>query len=74
VSIFTGARPRLSDLVGGRFFERVEVLAPLIQAAESWLSGLEESFETDDLRLPVFWLDGRAQAQPPCVRHRTRHP
>jgi hypothetical protein len=58
-NLFVGARPRLSDLVGERFLERSEALRPLAEAAEVWLSGLDQSYADDDLRLPVLWLEGR---------------
>lgn len=58
-NLFVRARPRLSDLVGGRFLDRDDTLRPLVEAAEVWLSGLDDSFAEDDLRLPVLWLEGR---------------
>lgn len=57
--LFVGARPRLSDLVGERFLERRDALRPLVETAEAWLSGLDQSYADDDLRLPVLWLEGR---------------
>lgn len=57
--LFIGARPRLSDLVKGRFLERAEALPPLVEVAKDWLSGLDQSYADDDLRLPVLWLEGR---------------
>jgi hypothetical protein len=58
-NLFLGARPRLSDLVGGRFIDRRDVLAPLVETAQAWLSGLDNSYDHDDLRLPILWLEGR---------------
>ncbi|WP_420132482.1 hypothetical protein [Rhodopseudomonas sp.] len=58
-SLFVRARPRLSDLVGGRFLDRSDALRPLVEAAEAWLAGLDQSYAEDDLRLPILWLGGR---------------
>jgi hypothetical protein len=58
-NLFFGARPRLVDLAAGKFLDRTEVLRPLAASADQWLSGLDQSFEEDDLRLPLFWLEGR---------------
>jgi hypothetical protein len=58
-SIFVGARPRLSDLVAKQFLDRRDALEPLVEAAEVWLSSLDQSYADDDLRLPVLWLEGR---------------
>ena len=59
-ALFNGARPRLDELVNGRFLSRPETLAPLIAAAETWLSDLEASFGKDERRLPILWLEGRS--------------
>lgn len=58
-NLFVGARPRLSDLVGERFLDRRDALRPLVEAVEVWLSGLDQSYANDDLRLPILWLEGR---------------
>jgi len=58
-SLFFGARPRLVDLAAGKFLDRTQVLRPLAAAAGQWLAGLDQSFEDDDLRLPLLWLEGR---------------
>lgn len=58
-NLFAGARPRLDELVNGRFLERRAVLQPLVEAVETWLSGLDQSYSDDDLRLPILWLEGR---------------
>lgn len=60
LALFIGARPRLDELVDGRFLSRLGTLAPLITAAETWLSNLEKSFETDERRLPILCLEGRS--------------
>lgn len=58
--LFTSSRPRLTDLVGNRFLERPRLLETVFGAAEAWLAGLEESYERDDLQLPILWLEGRS--------------
>lgn len=58
-NLFVRARPRLSDLVGGRFLDRDDALRPLVEAAEVWLSSIDHSYAEDDLRLPILWLEGR---------------
>src|ERR1700730_3874803 len=58
-SIFVGARPRLSDLVAKQFLDRRDALEPLVEAAEVWLSSLDQSYADDALLLPVLWLEGR---------------
>ncbi|MCE6075330.1 hypothetical protein FS799_10740 [Agrobacterium vitis] len=59
-ALFIGARPRLGELVDGRFMARPERLSPLVTAAEAWLSSLEKSFKADERRLPILWLEGRS--------------
>ena len=59
-ALFIGARPRLDELVDGRFLSRPGTLAPLIAVAETWLSNLEKSFGMDERRLPILWLEGRS--------------
>lgn len=58
-ALFTGARPRLDELVSGRFLARPRTLEPLTNSAVAWLSGLPASYEENDRKLPVLWLEGR---------------
>ncbi|UVC15550.1 hypothetical protein [Mesorhizobium onobrychidis] len=59
-ALFTRPRPRLDDLVGGRFRVRPQQLANIVAAAHAWLGALCEAYGADDHRLPVFWIDGRS--------------
>lgn len=56
--LFAASRPRLHDLVNDRFRARPERLPALLAAAEGWLTDLDVQFRDDDLRLPVFCLEG----------------